>query len=192
MPVRVRLSMHPTLSATCPCSLAIGMMWHCGLPSKRMSGIASCSDIACLPLTRRNTTSGIDRRLGERPVDDALRALLHDRDPGEHFGRDPFHVHHRLDVAVRRRHLERDEAVREASRRCNCAWSSAQVWKVRSTAFIQNTHPAETLPVRPSAVGCGMAPAYLGMPGGSSCVKVIARGGEASVSSSVSCAAIAL
>jgi len=39
--------------------LAMAMMWHCGLPSKRIPGKASDRVMACLALTRRNTTSGI-------------------------------------------------------------------------------------------------------------------------------------
>ena len=45
MPVRTRLSAHPTLAAGTPSSLAIATMWHWGLPSMRKPGMASDSTI---------------------------------------------------------------------------------------------------------------------------------------------------
>jgi hypothetical protein len=58
MSVRTRLSMRPKLTAISPPSLAIGIMWHCGLPSKRRPGQASCNSICCFPFSRSRMTDG--------------------------------------------------------------------------------------------------------------------------------------
>ena len=59
MPVRARLSAHPTLATTSSCSLASATMWHWGLPWIFSPGSASDSTIIWRPLTRRSTTSGV-------------------------------------------------------------------------------------------------------------------------------------
>src|SRR5438876_10718987 len=64
------------------------------------------------------------------------------------------------------------------------AWSSATVLNVRSAAFIQNTHPAGTRPVRPSAVGSGIGSSNGATPAGGSAENVIARGAAARCSAS--------
>jgi hypothetical protein len=58
MPVRARLSAHPTLAAGSPLSFAIAMMWHCGLPSMRSAGKAFFSVMRASPEIRSSTTSG--------------------------------------------------------------------------------------------------------------------------------------
>jgi hypothetical protein len=45
-------------------------------------------------------------------------------------------------------------------------WSSGTVRKVRSAALTQNTHPAGTLPVRPSGVGGGIGSSKAAIPSG--------------------------
>src|SRR5262245_28343406 len=55
-------------------------------------------------------------------------------------------------------------------------WSAGSVTKVRSVALTQNTHPADTFPVRPSDIGAGMMPSYAGIPAGTSAKNVMAIG----------------
>jgi hypothetical protein len=55
-------------------------------------------------------------------------------------------------------------------------WSAATVLKVRWVAFIQNTHPAATRPVRPSGRGGGIGSSNGATPAGASAEKVIASG----------------
>src|SRR5215510_2110237 len=68
-------------------------------------------------------------------------------------------------------------------------WSAGRVANVRSAAFTQNTHPAETFPVRPSGVGAGMAPSYTGIPVGTASRNVIAIGAMSKLNSSCNSAA---
>src|SRR3954470_19176268 len=56
-------------------------------------------------------------------------------------------------------------------------WSSATVPNVFSAAFIQNTQPAGTRPVRPSAVGAAIGSSNIGTPSSGASENVIASGG---------------
>ena len=73
---RTRLSMQPTLTATPLSSLASGMIWHCGFPSKRRSGRASCKTISLLGIEAQEDYVGVNRGLGQRAVRDVVWALL--------------------------------------------------------------------------------------------------------------------
>src|SRR3954470_20459532 len=58
-------------------------------------------------------------------------------------------------------------------------WSSATVPNVFSAAFIQNTQPAGTRPVRPSAVGAAIGSSNIGTPSSGASENGIASGGGA-------------
>jgi hypothetical protein len=58
-------------------------------------------------------------------------------------------------------------------------------------ASIQKTQPAGTLPVRPSAIGSGISPAYLSTPSGAASENVIASAADCSFSNEFSSEAIA-
>src|SRR5262249_29304098 len=64
-------------------------------------------------------------------------------------------------------------------------WSSATVPNVRSAAFIQNTQPAGTRPVRPSGIGAGIGSSNIGTPASGASENVIASGGAERCSTSL-------
>src|ERR1039458_160896 len=68
-------------------------------------------------------------------------------------------------------------------------WSAATVENVRSSALVQNTHPAGTRPVRPSGVGSGIGASNGATPSGTDWEKVMAIGGVMRLSAWVSASA---
>ena len=129
---------------------------------------------------------GVDRGLGERPVDDGARLL---RAPTGISGTTSI-VTHPVSSSAATSELPATSAsvlnpwVRLPT--LQLPWSAATVENVRSVAFIQNTHPAGTRPVRPSGSASGIGSSNGATPAGVDSWNEMASGGEESLSESAS------
>src|SRR3954470_3980307 len=108
MPVRTRLSMQPTLTASSPLSLAIGMMWHCGLPSKRRPR-------QLLSIQPQQDDRRLNGHIAQRSINYACRFFAHHRDLCHRFRRDPSGLAQRGDVGILRDLLDGLETMRQAA-----------------------------------------------------------------------------